>query len=166
MLKSRSTSTRRNQSSIVFWRTSRFHIGRHSKPSKQKGLGIAVKYRRLTNSDRATGWKTIPSPVQTVNCLIRFVFLKLCKDLIVTLHLLHLSHDSVRNEVELQGVKEKNILHTAGPLACWDRGFESHRGHGYLSVVSVVCCQVEVCTTSWSLVQRSPTDCAASLCVI
>jgi len=21
------------------------------------------------------------------------------------------------------------------PLACWDRGFESHRGHGYLSVV-------------------------------
>ena len=30
------------------------------------------------------------------------------------------------------------------PLACWDCGFESHRGHGCLSVVSVVCCQVEV----------------------
>ena len=52
------------------------------------------------------------------------------------------------------------------PLACWDLGFESHRGNGYLSVVSVVCCQVEVSATSWSLVQRSPTDCAASLCVI
>ena len=26
-------------------------------------------------------------------------------------------------------------------------------GHGYLSVVSVVCCQVEVSATSWSLVQ-------------
>jgi len=39
-------------------------------------------------------------------------------------------------------------------------------GHGYLSVVSVVCCQVEVSATSLSLVQRSPTDCAASLCVI
>jgi hypothetical protein len=52
------------------------------------------------------------------------------------------------------------------PLACWDRGFESHRGHGYLSVVSVACCQVEVSATSWSLVQRSPTDCGASLCVI
>ena len=52
------------------------------------------------------------------------------------------------------------------PLTCWDRGFESHRGHGYLSVVSVVCCQVEVPATSWSLVQRSPTDCGASLCVI
>jgi len=32
--------------------------------------------------------------------------------------------------------------------------------------VSVVCFQVEVSATSWSLVQRRPTDCAASLCVI
>jgi len=52
------------------------------------------------------------------------------------------------------------------PLDCWDRGFESHRGHGCLSLVSVVCCQVEVSATSWSLVQRSPTDCGESLCVI
>jgi hypothetical protein len=29
-----------------------------------------------------------------------------------------------------------------------------------------LCCQVEVSATSWSLVQRSPTDCGASLCVI
>jgi hypothetical protein len=28
------------------------------------------------------------------------------------------------------------------------RGFDSHQGHGYLSVVSVVCCQVEVSATS------------------
>jgi hypothetical protein len=35
-----------------------------------------------------------------------------------------------------------------------------------LSVVSVVCCQVEVSATDLSLVQRSPTDCGASLCVI
>jgi len=34
-----------------------------------------------------------------------------------------------------------------------------------LSVVSVVCCQVEVSATSWSLVQRSPTECGASFCV-
>ena len=39
-------------------------------------------------------------------------------------------------------------------------------GHGCLSVVSVVCCQVEVSATDWSLVQRSPTDCGSSLCVI
>jgi hypothetical protein len=30
------------------------------------------------------------------------------------------------------------------PLACWDCGFESRRGHGCLSLVSVACCQVEV----------------------
>ena len=39
-------------------------------------------------------------------------------------------------------------------------------GHGCLSVVSVVCCQLEVSATDWSLVQGSPTDCGASLCVI
>jgi hypothetical protein len=33
--------------------------------------------------------------------------------------------------------------------------------------VSVVCCQVEVSATSWSLVQRSPTECGVSkMCVI
>ena len=37
--------------------------------------------------------------------------------------------------------------------------------HGYLSVVIVVCCQIEVSATNRSLVQRSPTDCGASLCV-
>ena len=49
------------------------------------------------------------------------------------------------------------------PLACWDRGFESH--HGCLSVVSVVCSQAEVSATDWSPVQRSSTECGASLCV-
>ena len=33
-----------------------------------------------------------------------------------------------------------------------------------LSVVSVVCCEVEVSATVWSLVQRSPTDCGVSVC--
>ena len=32
--------------------------------------------------------------------------------------------------------------------------------------MSVVCRQVEVSATGWSLVQRSPTDCGTSLCVI
>jgi len=30
------------------------------------------------------------------------------------------------------------------PLACWDCGFETRRGHGCLSLESVVFCQVEV----------------------
>ena len=38
--------------------------------------------------------------------------------------------------------------------------------HGCLSVVSVVCCQVEVSATSSSPVQRGTTDCGASFCVI
>jgi hypothetical protein len=29
-------------------------------------------------------------------------------------------------------------------LACWECGFESHWGHICLSLMSVVCCQVEV----------------------
>ena len=34
------------------------------------------------------------------------------------------------------------------PNACWDCGFESRRQHVYLSFVSVVCCQVEVCASA------------------
>jgi len=32
----------------------------------------------------------------------------------------------------------------------------------WMSVVSVVCCQVEVSESGWSLVQSSPTDCGVS----
>jgi len=56
--------------------------------------------------------------------------------------------------------------HGLRQLAYWDCWFESHRRHGCLSIVSVVCYQVEVPATGWSLVQRSPTDCGASSCVI
>jgi hypothetical protein len=35
-----------------------------------------------------------------------------------------------------------------------------------LSVVRVVCCQVEVYASGCSFVQRSPSDCVVSLCVI
>ena len=48
------------------------------------------------------------------------------------------------------------------PLTCWDCRFESRPGHECLCVVSVVCYQLEVSATSWSLVQRSPTDCVWS----
>jgi hypothetical protein len=34
----------------------------------------------------------------------------------------------------------------------------------WMSVVSVVCCQVEVSATSWSLVRRSPIECGMSEC--
>jgi hypothetical protein len=44
-------------------------------------------------------------------------------------------------------------------LSCWDFGFESLQGHGRLSFVVVVCCQVEVSASGRSLVQRSTTEC-------
>jgi hypothetical protein len=50
------------------------------------------------------------------------------------------------------------------PFACWDCGFESRREHGCLSVVSVVCCQIEVSASDWLLVERSPTECGVSEC--
>ena len=49
-------------------------------------------------------------------------------------------------------------------LACWDCKFESHRGHGFLFLISVVCCQVVVSESGWSLVQRSPTECSVCAC--
>jgi hypothetical protein len=35
------------------------------------------------------------------------------------------------------------------------------QGHGCLSLVSVVCCQVQVSTMGWSLIQKSPINCDA-----
>jgi hypothetical protein len=50
------------------------------------------------------------------------------------------------------------------PLVAWDSRFESRPVHGCLSVVSVVCCQVQFSATGRSLVQRSPTDCGVTEC--
>jgi len=43
-------------------------------------------------------------------------------------------------------------------------GFESRRGHGFSCVAFIVCSQVEVSASGWSLVQRSPTECGVSEC--
>ena len=49
-------------------------------------------------------------------------------------------------------------------FASWDWGFESLRGYGCLSLVGVVCCQVEVSALGSSLIQRSPTECGVPEC--
>jgi hypothetical protein len=41
-----------------------------------------------------------------------------------------------------------------GSVAC--RGFEYRWGHGFLWVL---CCQVEISASGWSVVQRSPPEC-------
>jgi hypothetical protein len=50
------------------------------------------------------------------------------------------------------------------PLACRDCGFEPCQRRGCLSLVSVVCCQVEVSAPGLSLIQRIPTECGVSEC--
>jgi len=47
---------------------------------------------------------------------------------------------------------------------CWECGFESRRRHGFSCVPCVVCSQVEVSASGWSLVQSSPTECGVSEC--
>ena len=52
-------------------------------------------------------------------------------------------------------------------LLCWDCWFESHRELGCLCLVSVVCCQVKVSATGWSLIQRSRPHCVCTcVCVL
>jgi hypothetical protein len=43
------------------------------------------------------------------------------------------------------------------PFACWDCEFECRRGHGSLSLVSVVCCHIGVFASGRSLVESGPT---------
>jgi len=45
------------------------------------------------------------------------------------------------------------------PFAYWECGFKSSQGYGYLSILGVVCFQVEVSATGRSFVQGSPLDC-------
>jgi hypothetical protein len=50
------------------------------------------------------------------------------------------------------------------PLAWWDYGFESRLSHRWFSLVSNVCCQVDIYVSGWSVVQRSHTECGVSEC--
>ena len=88
--------------------------------------------------------------------------------------ILHFRFAGVPNGLTKFGVTKQYAADPSGravkgvglwPLACWDCGFESRREHVCPTVKSVVCCQVEVSATSWSLFQRNPTDSDAS-CVI
>jgi hypothetical protein len=38
-------------------------------------------------------------------------------------------------------------------------------GHGYLSVVNIVCCEVDIAVTGISSFRRSSTECGVSVCV-
>ena len=78
------------------------------------------------------------------------------------------SLSDISNTYKMYAGRSDRAVYGVGlrPLACWNCGFEYLRGHGCLSVVSVVCCQVEVSVTGRSLVQRSRTECGMSVCVM
>jgi hypothetical protein len=57
-------------------------------------------------------------------------------------------------------------MHTRSQLPAQISGSNPTGMDVCLSVVIILCCQVKVSATSWSLDQRSPTDCGVSLCVI
>ena len=63
-----------------------------------------------------------------------------------------------------QRLRNTGLRRAFTPLGCWDYRVESRRGHGYLSLVNFVCCEVEVSVTVRSPVQRTPTECVC-VCV-
>jgi hypothetical protein len=63
--------------------------------------------------------------------------------------------------MEHEGQKDLKVQNGSKEKTGQDKK-KSHRGHGCLSLVSFVCCQVEVSATGWSLFQRRPTDCGVS----
>ena len=50
------------------------------------------------------------------------------------------------------------------PLGCRNCEFESRRKHGYQSLLSVMCFQVDVSESGWSFIQRSTIECGVSEC--
>jgi hypothetical protein len=68
----------------------------------------------------------------------------------------------IKNFADSDGLAIKGV--DLRPQACWERGFESPRGHGSVSPVIVVWSQVEVSATGRSLVKRSPTEYGAAEC--
>jgi len=72
---------------------------------------------------------------------------------------------TIRLKTYLSFVRIKMPIIVAARLfACWDCGFESCRRQGSLSLVIIVCCQVEVFTSVLFLVQRDSTACGVSEC--
>lgn len=82
--------------------------------------------------------------------------------------------DTVTSEEDMQFRKTNWITADPGghavlgvglqPFACWDGEFEYRRRHGYLSLVSIVCYQVQVSVSGGSHAQRSPAECGVSVC--
>jgi hypothetical protein len=78
----------------------------------------------------------------------------------------HMSYENTPTTCEDVGPSGRTVQGVGPrPLASWDCRFEFRRGHVRLSVVNVVCCQIEVSAVDWSLLQRRiPTECGVLVC--
>ena len=109
-----------------------------------------------------------------------FLRLKLKRTLLPRSTLLHTLHscfkksDSSQMHGTFQFIPEHNLISPV-PVAARSRRRSSATRllrllvriqPGAWTFIVYECCQVEISATSWSLVQRSPTDCGASWCVI
>jgi len=76
------------------------------------------------------------------------------------------------SDLETNSLYIASVMHLCGravvrrPLACWNGGFESRRRNACVSLVNVVCFQINVSATGRSFVQRNPTECGISECEI
>jgi len=78
-------------------------------------------------------------------------------------------HKQIQNLIFLQVVTSqwpRRLRHRSAAACLLRLWVQIPRGAWMSVCCSVVCCQVEVSATSWSLVQRSPTDCGALLSVV
>jgi hypothetical protein len=101
--------------------------------------------------------QSVPQSKHSVS-VIKTSQLVLYKEIMVVCSQIHTKHIHIVCGQKVECVKAKpggigpsgRAVLAVGlrPLTCWDCGFESNQGHGYMSVVSVLCCQVEVSATS------------------
>ena len=124
-----------------------------SSPQPLQSIFTIIQFYHTMRSDIKT------APWETITSMCVCVCVCVCVYIYIYTHT-H-THTHICRSKWPRGLRHRSAA--ARLLRSWVR---IPPGHRYLSVASVVCCQVEMSVTSWSLVQRSPTDCAASLCVI
>jgi hypothetical protein len=116
-------------------------------------LSILTVYKTclLWTNAEAIGWSWLQYTYASLYCVI-------VQNYSYILTVLKISHHTFLQIVMLFSLSQGRTV------ACCDCEFDSHGRHGYLSLLNVVCCQVEVSAMGRSPVQRSPTECGVSGC--
>ena len=117
--------------------------------------GESRRFRAKLNTSNArgrwTGFKAQSKDINGKNCVnlvpsvMQNVDINELKSFSVNVAIIFRVRESVATPVPV-AARSKACVYGRTPAEIV--GFESHRGHGRLSVVSVVCCQVEVSATN------------------